>query len=57
MRLVPRKTLASVGGLPDAAFVVGATATIGMLLAGAAGAKQSKAPPKPQNVVSPETAP
>ena len=37
-------------------FVVGATATIGMLLAGAAGAKQSKAPPKPQNVLSPDAA-
>ena len=38
------------------AFVVGATSTIGMLLADAAGAKQSKAPPKPQNVLSPDAA-
>ena len=38
------------------AFVVGATSTIGMLLADAAGAKESKAPPKPQNVLSPDAA-
>ena len=37
-------------------FVVGATATIGMLLADAAGAKESRAPPKPQNVLSPDAA-
>jgi carbonic anhydrase len=35
-------------------FMVGATATIGMLLADAAGAKES--PPKPQNVLSPDAA-
>ncbi|HEY3892984.1 MAG TPA: carbonic anhydrase [Bradyrhizobium sp.] len=38
------------------AFVVGAASTIGMLLADAAGAKQSKVPPKPQNVLSPDAA-
>lgn len=37
-------------------FVVGAASTIGMLLADAAGAKESKAPPKPQNVLSPDAA-
>ena len=37
-------------------FVVGATATIGMGLTDAAGAKESSAPPKPQNVLSPDAA-
>ncbi len=36
--------------------VAGAAATLGMLLAGAAVAKDAKAPPKPQNVVSPGAA-
>jgi carbonic anhydrase len=37
-------------------FVVGAASTIGMLLAETASAGDSKAPPKPQNVVSPGAA-
>ncbi len=37
-------------------FVVGAASTIGMLLADTAGAEESRAPPKPQNVVSPDAA-
>jgi carbonic anhydrase len=38
------------------AFVVGAASTVGALVAGAARAKESKAPPKPQNVLSPDAA-
>jgi carbonic anhydrase len=38
------------------AFVAGAASTFGMLLADPAGAKESKAPPKPQNVLSPDAA-
>jgi carbonic anhydrase len=36
--------------------VAGAASTFGMLLADPAGAKESKAPPKPQNVLSPDAA-
>ena len=35
-------------------LLFGAASTVGMLLANAAGAKEMKAPPKPQNVVSPD---
>src|SRR6202045_3909977 len=35
-------------------LLAGASATMGLLLANAAGAKEMKAPPKPQNVVSPD---
>jgi carbonic anhydrase len=35
-------------------LVFGAASTVGLLLAGAAGAKEMKAPPKPQNVLSPD---
>jgi carbonic anhydrase len=34
----------------------GAASTVGLLLANAAGAKEAKAPPKPQNVLSPSAA-
>lgn len=37
-------------------FVVGAASTIGMLLVETASAKESRAPPKPQNVLSPDAA-
>ena len=37
-------------------FVLGAAATIGLLLGKPAGAKENKAPPKPQNVLSPDAA-
>jgi carbonic anhydrase len=35
-------------------LLFGAASSMGMLLAGAAGAKEMKAPPKPQNVLSPD---
>jgi carbonic anhydrase len=35
-------------------LLFGAASTVGMLLANAAGAKEMKAPPKPQNVLSPD---
>jgi carbonic anhydrase len=37
-------------------FVLGAAASLGILLADAAEAKEAKAPPKPQNMVSPDSA-
>jgi carbonic anhydrase len=37
-------------------FVLGAAATIGLLLGEPTGAKENKAPPKPQNVLSPDAA-
>jgi carbonic anhydrase len=37
-------------------LVLGAAATIGLLLAKSAGAKENKTPPKPQNVLSPDAA-
>jgi carbonic anhydrase len=37
-------------------FVLGAAATIGLLLGKPAGAKENKAPPKPQNVLPPDAA-
>jgi carbonic anhydrase len=37
-------------------LLLGAASTMGLFLANAAGAKEAKAPPKPQNVISPDAA-